>query len=230
MKTVTEMTTAELVAEYNELTGKSIKKFSSRAAGEKQVQNARDEHKGSNKLASLVSGSSPAVDPEKVTTRVKDGKRVEKPVKPAKEPKIKFDFATTGCPSCKKGLNGNVTAAGQEGTVAGDKRAFCHECGTEFWTETGKTYNAPSSANRSEAIAKTWEDPAVKAKRSKRDNVKCNGAVFRSVLDAFRKLRLPVHKHIKFRMVLKELGTATFEHDNKQYEFELTNSQKELAV
>lgn len=33
-------TTQELVAEYNRLTGKSIKKFSSRAAGESQVERA----------------------------------------------------------------------------------------------------------------------------------------------------------------------------------------------
>lgn len=41
MKDITSMTTAEMVAEYNSLTGKSIKKFSSRAAGEKQLQAAR---------------------------------------------------------------------------------------------------------------------------------------------------------------------------------------------
>lgn len=46
MKLISEMTTAELVAEYNEKTGKNIKKFSSRAAGEKQVANLR-EHKRS---------------------------------------------------------------------------------------------------------------------------------------------------------------------------------------
>ena len=40
--TVTTATTAQLVAEYNRLTGKSIKKFSSRAAGEKQVQKLID--------------------------------------------------------------------------------------------------------------------------------------------------------------------------------------------
>jgi hypothetical protein len=34
---ISTTTTAELVAEYNRLSGKSIKKFSSRAAGEKQV-------------------------------------------------------------------------------------------------------------------------------------------------------------------------------------------------
>lgn len=44
MKTIADMTTAEMVVEYNSLTGKSIKKFSSRAAGEKQLEKARAEH------------------------------------------------------------------------------------------------------------------------------------------------------------------------------------------
>jgi len=42
MKTVQEMTTAELLAEYNLTTGKSTTKFSSRAAGEKAVSMLRD--------------------------------------------------------------------------------------------------------------------------------------------------------------------------------------------
>lgn len=42
MKPVKEMTTAELIAEYNQRKGKSIKKFSSRAAGEAQVEAARN--------------------------------------------------------------------------------------------------------------------------------------------------------------------------------------------
>jgi len=41
-KTISEMTTAEMLAEYNALTGKSVKKFSSRAAGEKQLAAARN--------------------------------------------------------------------------------------------------------------------------------------------------------------------------------------------
>lgn len=43
--------TAQLVAEYNRLTGKSIKKFSSRAAGEKQVQALIDKLTASDQLA-----------------------------------------------------------------------------------------------------------------------------------------------------------------------------------
>lgn len=41
MKKIDDLTTAEMVAEYNALTGKAIKKFSSRAAGEKQLAAAR---------------------------------------------------------------------------------------------------------------------------------------------------------------------------------------------
>ena len=51
MKSVKEMTTAELVAEYNRLRGKSIKKFSSRAAAEAQVLAARKDAAGETKPA-----------------------------------------------------------------------------------------------------------------------------------------------------------------------------------
>lgn len=39
-----DMKTAQMVAEYNQLTGKNIKKFSDRATGEKQLAKARAEH------------------------------------------------------------------------------------------------------------------------------------------------------------------------------------------
>lgn len=41
MKPIAEMSTAEMVTEYNALTGKDIKKFSSRTAGEQQLTKAR---------------------------------------------------------------------------------------------------------------------------------------------------------------------------------------------
>ena len=40
---VSEMATGAMVRQYNDLTGKSIKKFSSRAAGEKQLEKASQE-------------------------------------------------------------------------------------------------------------------------------------------------------------------------------------------
>lgn len=45
MTAITEMKTSDMVAEYNALTGKSIKKFSSRSAGEKQLEFARAKEK-----------------------------------------------------------------------------------------------------------------------------------------------------------------------------------------
>ena len=41
MKPIAEMSTAEMVTEYNALTGKAVKKFSSRTAGEQQLTKAR---------------------------------------------------------------------------------------------------------------------------------------------------------------------------------------------
>lgn len=59
MKSVKEMTTAELVEEYNKIRGKSIKKFSSRAAGEAQVLAARKDAKGTlEAVKSLSTGES----------------------------------------------------------------------------------------------------------------------------------------------------------------------------
>lgn len=49
------MTTQEMIAEYNKLTGKNIKKFSSRAAGEAQLAKARAATpKKADPLATLV--------------------------------------------------------------------------------------------------------------------------------------------------------------------------------
>jgi hypothetical protein len=44
MKPIKEMTSSEMVVEYNTLTGKSIKKFATRADGERQLNNARKAH------------------------------------------------------------------------------------------------------------------------------------------------------------------------------------------
>ena len=44
MKSISEMTTAEMLAEYNALTGKNTSKFASRAKGEEQLQKAREGH------------------------------------------------------------------------------------------------------------------------------------------------------------------------------------------
>lgn len=196
MKAINEMTTTEMVAEYNALTGKSIKKFSSRAAGEKQLAKVRSEVSSTSQAAADV-----AVE------------------------KKGFDYAVDGCPGC--GATEDQTAAGLDGTIAGDQRNFCHHCSTEYWRDTGKIYKAPAkSVNRSKSISESWNKPEVAAKRARRDNVKVSGSgVFRSVLEAFKSLNLPQSKHIKFRMALKQVGSGVFEYGGKTYEFTIVEKQ-----
>lgn len=140
MTDINKLSTKDLVARYNELTGKTIKKFSSRSAGEKQV-------------AALIKKLSPST-------------AQKAPAKP-KAPKT-------------------------------DK---------------------PVDADRSAAIAKSWEDPAVAAKRAERNSVKAGNKVYRSVKQAFEDLGLPLQKHIKFRMELKSVGTMTFKHEGRAITF-----------
>lgn len=58
MKAIKDMTTAEMLCEYNVLTGKSVKKFASRAAGEKQLAAAR--------AAEAAAKQPPKEEPKKV--------------------------------------------------------------------------------------------------------------------------------------------------------------------
>ena len=136
-----------------------------------------------------------------------------------------FDYAVDGCPGC--GATEDQTAAGLDGTIAGDQRNFCHHCSTEYWRDTGKIYKAPAkSVNRSKSISESWNNPDVAAKRARRDSVKVSGAgVFRSVLEAFKSLNLPQSKHIKFRMALKQVGSGVFEYGGKAYEFTIVEKQ-----
>lgn len=124
-------TTAELVSAYNLLTGKAIKKFSSRAAGEKQV------------TAALANGrAKPAASTE--AAKPKRERAAPKPKKTATE--------------------------------------------------------------RAEAIAKSWKDPKVAKARAIRTNVSVDGTAYRSVATAFKALKLPAEKMLKFRMELKASG------------------------
>ena len=201
LKPISDMTTAEMVAEYNKPTDKSIKKFSSRAAGEKQLAKARE--------FMVVAKADPA---------------------PAKK---SYDYAVDGCPNCK--ATEDQTAAGLDGTKAGDERNFCHHCGTEYWRDTGKIYKAPApSTARSQGISESWNNPEVAAKRAQRHNVKVtldgkDKGVFRSTLEAFKKLNLPQSGHIKFRMALKAAGQKEFVSGKHTYQFSLVE-QKELPL
>lgn len=69
---------------------------------------------------------------------------------------------------------------------------------------------AEPTEERGAAIAASWQDPAVAAKRKQRSAVHVTGKgidqQFSSVGKAFRELDLPSKKDIRFRMKLKEAG------------------------
>ncbi len=67
------------------------------------------------------------------------------------------------------------------------------------------------AASRSEATANSWANKRVAKDRSVKNKVTVDGKEYNSVLDAFKKLKLPVGKHIRFRGELKAAGNKVFE-------------------
>ena len=57
-----------------------------------------------------------------------------------------------------------------------------------------------------DAQVASWEIPEVRTARCERSAVDVDGETYRSVRAAFEALGLPIHKHISFRMELKESG------------------------
>jgi hypothetical protein len=116
------------------------------------------------------------------------------------------------CPACGTESESDITAAGKEGTVAGDDRNFCHHCATEFWRATGKVFSRRNPGRDASVSAKeSWLDADVKAARSKKDRVNANGTDYKSVAEAFKALKLNWSKHIKFRGDLKKAGKLAFD-------------------
>jgi hypothetical protein len=86
-----------------------------------------------------------------------------------------------------------------------------------------------SKASNSDGVAASWADSEVREARLTRDGVKVElegkeVGTFKSTREAFRALRLPDNKHIRFRLRLKEAhrisgGSETFEQNGKKYVF-----------
>lgn len=180
---IANMTTAEIVAEYNSLTGSSVKRFSDRKTAERRLKAAR--------LAVLAGTKEDASKPVATAEIVDTASRADE----------------LKCPSCGDS-DGNITYAGPEGTAAGE-RLFCHHCSTEFYAN-GRIYKAPAkSKTRSENVAASWEDPDVAADRK----VRCTNVTvrhpdgdlysFKSVPQAFKFLGLPWWKHFSVRKQVK---------------------------
>jgi hypothetical protein len=72
-------------------------------------------------------------------------------------------------------------------------------------------------------ISASWADPEVRDARLTRQGVAVvvggKASQYTSIKAAFDALGLPIEKHIRFRMKLKEAGKLAFEHDGKSYAF-----------
>jgi hypothetical protein len=80
-----------------------------------------------------------------------------------------------------------------------------------------------ATKGNAEGVSRSWARPEVRAARLVKNGVKVtfDGTTteFKSVAEAFRALRLPFEKHIKFRAVVKAKGAESFVHNDKMYIF-----------
>lgn len=209
-------TTAELVVFYNAHSGRpAIKKFSDRAAGIARCAAIQDE------LRNQQVKEEPAMNETNDTAVQQDedisavAEQAEATTEATEQAEAK-PYVPGTCPSCG---STDLAPNGEAGTVAGDEQQSCNACGHAFWVENGAALaSTRAEANKriAEAVAATWNDPAVKAKRMERHNIyvtdmNVEGApevYYKSVLDAFKALGLMISRHIKFRAACKAAGDA----------------------
>ena len=121
------------------------------------------------------------------------------------------------CPHCGIDLCNGVSQHGDDVNgkpLRHDTHEFeCMGCGGGF----GKTLrHAAKSTSRANAIAATWNEISIAKARSQRTSVRVYDgfdqivAEYKSTAEAFRRLGLPMNKHIAFRMALKAAGSKTF--------------------
>lgn len=210
-------TTAELVVFYNAHSGRpAIKKFSDRATGIARCAAIQDElrNQQSKEEPTMSETNDAAVqqDEDIVSNEVTQAELAaqEAQAEPAKP------YVAGTCPACG---STDLAPNGEAGTVAGDEQKVCNECGHTFWAENGAALaSTRAEANKriADAVAATWNDPVVKAKRMERHNIyvtdqTVEGApevYYKSVLDAFKALGLMISRHIKFRAACKAAGDA----------------------
>jgi hypothetical protein len=144
-----------------------------------------------------------------------------KPAKPAKVAKVaweqKWVDGSPVCPKCGGHVDvtcGTVVESHGRQHVTNEHIALHHSCGHEWNMETGRAVRASKApADRSAAIAASWKNKDVAARRATRHAVRVtdpsNGqGNYKSVREAFLVLALPLGRHIKFRGALKAAGSA----------------------
>ncbi len=201
MKTIAQLTTSEMVAEYNTLTGKSIKKFSSRAAGESQLAKARAE-------ASTTAPKKETKVTEKKPYSLDDG---------CPHCGTKHDQTYAGEENTPAGermfCHHCSTEYTQDGKIykAPAKSILRSKAISESWANKKIAEKRARRDNVAvECVAPTYREGL---------------GTFRSVCEAFKKLNLPLNQHIKFRMSVKQDGNGVFETGDKKYHFKLVEAK-----
>jgi hypothetical protein len=212
MKNVAEIRnakTAELVAYWNEHhASKPIKKFLDRATAERRCielldtlldmdaaidRMTKEAQAGVRSVASLVPAAAAQRNPER---KHPNEVLVEEAAK-----------AAESCPAC--GAIEDQTYYNDDESA--NCKLFCHRCSAVYSRRTRKLFKAAkASTSRSEAIARSWLDSAVKADRAERCAVTVDGKTYKSVPAAFRVLGLPMSRCIAVRMEVKRSGSAVF--------------------
>lgn len=209
-------TTAELVVFYNAHSGRpAIKKFSDRATGIARCAAIQDElrNQQAKEEPTMSETNDTAVQQDEDISAVAE--QAEATTEATEQAEAK-PYVPGTCPSCG---STDLAPNGEAGTVAGDEQQSCNACGNAFWVENGAALaSTRAEANKriAEAVAATWNDPAVKAKRMERHNIyvtdmNVEGApevYYKSVLEAFKALGLMISRHIKFRAACKAAGDA----------------------
>jgi hypothetical protein len=180
--------TSELVAFYNAHAAKPVNKFADRKTAERRVTEL---------LATI------------------------QPAKPAKVTKVDWCQpwvdGSPVCPKCGGHVDvtcGTVVESHGRQHVTNEHIALHHSCGHSWNIETGRAVrSAAANSDRSAAIAASWKNKDVAARRATRHAVRVtdpsNGqGNYKSVREAFLVLALPIGRHIKFRGALKAAGSA----------------------
>lgn len=241
MKTIAinEAKTAELVAFYNanitrvDPDGTPVKKFADRATAEKRVFNLVEKLAAHFPTEEIPEGHIPdpnAVaegadeqDPAEDTGTNESAESDTQEEEETEEDRARAAAAAVNGASAFNLLVQSVQDAVQKATESGVKPVASR--------------SSSSKASNSDGVAASWADSEVRGARLKRDGVevKLDGktvGVFKSTREAFRALRLPDNKHIRFRLKLKEAHrengeSATFENNNKHYVFSIVEIDAE---
>lgn len=214
--------TADLIAFFNQNhNGNPVKKFADRATAEKRCSElgrlmdlpeyTEDELKALNPEAQAAVKAAEDAAHKEAAIAEKNAQNV-------------FNALFGGMSDAQKSAHENGNG---KGTKVVDGKVAAEEEAKAAPVKGGR-------ASNSAGVAASWAKPDVMAARLTRHGVAVTVGEdvreFKSTRDAFRALRLPDSKHIRFRMKLKAEGIQTFEMNGVKYEFELREITKPEVV